>query len=318
MIQDTGLEPLRRWLTCDMSPVAIGALIGHPGFTDAARALNRVKVEAAADPVMAVLSRDAGHYVAASLAFSLHRGDGITLARLMAACTATRFMSPGRGRAMLGYLQHVGFLSRVAPRQGNAPAVFMPTQRFIEAWCGRMRRGLEAIAPLEPAVGGLLAHMGNNDVDIAFAQRRGDSILAGLAAATGHDSPFVRIFNHRLGGGRALALLLSRDAGEATFATASVPWALGDVARHCGISRVQARRLFNDAVAENLVHIDAGRLTWSEGARRLIVYGSAFEFASMLVSAAHTVTAFPDRFPECAWDRPPRPDKESGAQTLTA
>src|SRR6185312_7689149 len=104
MIRNTGLEPLRRWLSCDMSPAAVGSLVAHPGFTEAARALNRVKVEAAADPIMAVLSRDAGHYVAASLAFSLHRGAGVTLPRLKSACTETRLMSPGRARAMLGYL----------------------------------------------------------------------------------------------------------------------------------------------------------------------------------------------------------------------
>ena len=153
-----------------MSPEAVGGLVAHPRFTEAARALNRVKVEAAADPVMAVLSRDAGHYVAASLAFSLHRASsGITLPRLKAACAETRFMSPGRARAMLGYLRHVGFLSQVSPRQGQAAALYAPTPRFIAAWCGRMRRGLEAVAPLEPAVQVLLDQMDDPAVAIAFA-----------------------------------------------------------------------------------------------------------------------------------------------------
>ena len=285
-----------RWLSCDLTPQAAGGLVAHPNFTEAARALNRVKVEAAADPVMAVLSRDAGHYVAASPAFSLHRGAGITLPRLKAACAQTRFMSPGRARAMLGYLRHVGFLAQAAPRQGQAPALYVPTPRFIAAWCGRMRRGLEAVARLEPAVQRLLDRMDDPAVAVAFAQRRGDSLVAGLAAATGHDLPFVRIFNHRLGGGRALALLLSRDAGDGPFATASVPWALDDVARHCGISRIQARRLFDDALAEGLLAIADGRLTWLEPSRRFIAYGCAFEFAGMLVTAAATVTAFPDLF----------------------
>jgi hypothetical protein len=290
------LAPLRRWLDCDMSPATAAGLVAHPRFTEAARALNKVKVEAAADPVMAVLSRDAGHYVAASLAFALHRDGGLTLPRLKAACTATKFMSPGRARAMLGYLRHVGFVTQVSPRQGPAAAVYAPTPRFIAAWCGRMRRGLETTLPLEPAVRGLLERMDDPAVAIAFAQRRGETILAGLAAATGHDSPFVRIFNHRLGAGRAQALLLSRDEGEGSFGAASVPWALDDIVRHCGISRVQARRLFDDAQAEGLVRIADGRLTWLEPARRFIVYGTAFEFCSMLTSAAVTVTALPERF----------------------
>ena len=311
MIRDIDLEPLQRWLNCDMSPATIGGLVTRPGFTQAARALNKVKVEAAADPVMAVLSRDAGHYVAASLAFSLHResghpesgpegsgqqGSGITLPRLQAACVQTKFMSAGRARAMLAYLQYVGFLSQVSPRRRQSAAVYAPTPRFIEAWCGRMRRGLDAIAPLEPFLRPLIDRMDDPTVAVAFAQRRGDSIMAGLARGTGHELPFVRIFNHRLGGGRALALLLSRDTGAEPLATASVPWALADVMQHCGISRVQAKRLFADAVAEGLVAIEGGRLTWLEESRRLIAFGAAFEIASMLTSAAATVTAFPEVF----------------------
>lgn len=276
-----------------MSPATIGSLIAHPNFSEAARALNKVKVEAAKHPVMAVLSRDAGHYVAASLTFSLHRGGGITLPRLMVACVQSKFMSPGRARAMVGYLLHVGFLIRVTPRRGQAAAVYAPTERFIEAWCGRMRRGLEATLPLDPSVKVLLDRMDAPEVAIRFAQIRGETILAGLARATGHDSPFVRIFNHRLGGGRALALLLSCDAGEDPFATASVPWSLRDIVEHCGISRVQAKRLFADALAERLVHIEDGRLTWLESARQLIAYACAFEFASMLRSAAMTHLEFP-------------------------
>ncbi len=269
-----------------MSPAMAGGLAAHPRFTEAARALNRVKVEAAADPVMARLSRDAGHYVAAALVFTLHGRAGITLPRLQAACVETRFMSPGRARSLLGYLQHVGFLSKVSARQGQAAALYVPTQRFVDVWCNRMRRGLEATALLEPAVQGLLDRMDDQAVAMTFAQRRGDAILAGLARATGHDLPFVRIFNHRLGGGRALALLLSRDAGEGALASAPVPWALDDIVRQCGISRPQARRLFDDAVAEGLVSIDGGRLTWTETARQFIAYSAAFEFAGMLVSAA--------------------------------
>ncbi len=297
MIQGIDLGPLRRWLSCDMSPAMAGGLVAHPAFTKAARALNRVKVEAAADPVMAVLSRDAGHYVCAALAFSLHREAGITFPNLKAVCMASRFMSAGRARAMIGYLQHVGFLSQVSPRRGQVAAVYVPTSRFIEAWCGRMRRGLETVVALEPAVQGLLDHMDDPAVAVDFAQRRGDSILAGLARATGHDLPFVRIFNHRLGGGRAMALLLSRDAGEGGFATAPVPWALGDIVQHCGISRLQAKRLFDEAVAEGLVAIEGGELTWQDRARPFIAYSAAFEFAGLLVSAATTLAAFPDRFP---------------------
>ncbi len=159
-----------------------------------------------------------------------------------------------------------------------------------------MTRGLAAALPLEPALKGLLERMDDPAIAIAFAQRRGDSMRAGLAKARGHDLPFVRVFNHRLGGGRALALLLSRDTGDAPFATAPVPFALDEIVAHCGISRVQARRLFDEALAEGLVTIDNGRLTWLEPSRRHIIYGTPFEFASNLVSAAAMVSEMPEMF----------------------
>ncbi len=275
-----------------MSPAAASELAAHPKFTEAARALYKVKVEQSAYPVMAALSRDAGHYVAAALAFSLHRDGGITLSRLKAACAETRLMSPGRALSMLGYLLHVGVLSKVSEREGRKPAVYAPTQSFNLAWCGRMRHGLEAAALLEPAAWTVVHLMDDPVFAIAFAQRRGEAMLAGLASAVGHDLPFVRIFNHRLGGGRALALLLSRDAGEGAFAMASVPWAPAEIIQHCGISRMQAKRLFDDALSEGLVTIEGDRLTWTAVSRQFILYSCAFELIGLLCTAAAMLAEF--------------------------
>jgi hypothetical protein len=280
------VKPLEAWLSCDMSLASVTPLVGHPAFKAAARALNKVKVAAALHPDMSLVSKDAGHYVAAALTFTLHGEGGVSLPRLKAACADSKLMSAGRARALLGYWLHVGFLKPASPRRGKAAALYLPTERFIDAWCGRMRRGLEAAVLLEPALGRVVELMNDPTFAIAYSQIRGETILAGLARARGHDSPFARIFNHRLGGGRALALLLSRDVGEGSFASAPTPWSLSDIVEHCGVSRVQARRLFDDARAEGLVRIEDGQLTWLDEARTYILYATAFEFASMLRSAA--------------------------------
>lgn len=305
------VESLRPWLACRMSFAEAAALAAHPRFTEAARALYRVKVEAVSDPVLSLLSRDAGHYVAALLAFTLHETEagpaqgaeaGITLGRLQKACAETGLMSPGRARNMLNYLRHFHLVAQVALRNGQSAARYAPTTRFTMALLRRMRSGLEAIMPIEPAVRVLLDHMDDPDIATAFTRRRGQAVLSGLARAKGHDAPFVRIFNHRLGGGRALALLLSRDAGDGPFAAAPVTWSLDEIVQHCGISRVQARRLVNDALDEGLIRIEGGHLTWLAEARHFIVYGAAFEIASILVSAAMTVRDFPQSFPaSAAW-----------------
>lgn len=295
-MSNTDQGPLSHWLDCDMSLAAVSGLARHPHFAPAARALNKVKVEAALHHDMSLFSKDAGHYVAAALIFSLHTETGITLPRLKAACVESKLMSPGRARDLLGYWQHVGFLSLLSQRRGTEAAVYAPTNRFIDAWCGRMRRGLEAARLIEPSIASLLALMDDRQIAINYGRSRGATILEGLARASGHNSPFSRIFNHRLGGGRALALLLSRDAGEEAFASAPVPWSIDDIVAYCGISRVQARRLFDEALAEDLIHIEGDTLTWRDSARQHITYATAFEFASMLRSAAMILDALPDQF----------------------
>jgi len=288
-------NPLSHWRACDLSPRALGAVVARPQFTEAARALYRGKLDTAAqDPVMAGLFRDVGHYVIALWAFSLSRDGGdITLPRLKAVCARSRLMSPGRTRALLGYLQHVGYLSRVAPRVGQAAAVYAPTPRFVESWCRHMRCGLQAAAILEPAAQTLLERMDDPatgpGLALAFAQIQGEIILAGVSSFDDdalHDLPFMRIFSHRLGGGRVMSLLLSRDEGPEPIGTASVQVTIEEVVRSAGISRLQARRLFEDAVSEGLVRIEDGRLTWLEGARGHINFTAAFEFSSLLASGA--------------------------------
>lgn len=285
-------EALTQWLECDMSPSAVGRLVDHPSFTQAARALNRVKVEAALHPVMSLFSKDAGHYVAAAMCFSLHGNGGITLPRLKAASATSRLMSAGRARALLGYWVHVGFLSVESHRQGRDAARFIPTERFVDAWCGRMRSGLASAAQLEASVDAVLTMMHDRRILVSYSQVRGETVLAGLARAEGHESSFARIFNHRVGGGRALALLLSRDAHGASLASGPIAFSVQEISEHCKISRIQARRLFDAAEAEGLIGIKDGALTFSEAARRHITYATAFEFASMLRSAAVTLKAF--------------------------
>lgn len=295
---DMAVNPLARWQACDLSPEALGAVMADPRFSEAARALYRGKLKTAEDKVMAGLFRDVGHYVVALWAFSLWRDGPITLPRLTAACAQSRLMSPGRTRALMGYLQHVGYLSLVSPRSGRAAAAYAPTPRFIDAWGRHMRSGLEAAALLEPAADDLLARMDAPETGpalaLAFAQIQGEIILAGLShvdAAVLHDLPFMRIFNHRLGGGRVLSFLLAHDEGDAPIGTAPVAFIPDQVMRSAGISRLQARRLFDDAVSEGLLRIENGQLTWLDSGRGYAQFTAAFEFTSLLASAATALSA---------------------------
>ena len=280
-------------LPAELSMEAVGGLMARPGFARAVRTLYRGKIATVAeDPVMASLFRDAGHYVVTLLAFLLaHDEEGITLARLKAVCAGSRLMSPGRVRALLGYLEHVGFVDQVTARTGNQAAVYRPAPRFVDAWCRHMRSGLEAAAIIDDAAGALLARMDEPGVAVQFARAQGGIITAAIFGQDwGDDMPFVRIFQHRLGGGRAMTALVASEADDGELAGQAVSFSLTAVAEMSGISRVQARRLFDDAQAAGLVVIEDGHLRWAPETQGLIAFNAGFELAA-LKAAARTVAA---------------------------
>ena len=294
----TNLEPLLRWQTADAgSDTTLGGLVAHPKFGAAVRALFRGKVGTAErDRVMAGLFVDAGHYLAALWAFSLHRSGGLTLPRLKEACVASRLMSPGRTRALLIHLLHVGYLVQIAPDRGRIPARYAPTDRFAAAWSRHMRSSLEAAVLVEPAAQPVLDRLDRPDVAASFASHQGEAILRMISASTTHDTPFVRIFVQRVGGGQILAHLLSQGSENEAVPSAPTPFSIADLARRVDVSRIHVKRLLDDAVREEVVRIGDGGLTWTDGARSFILFSCAFEFACLLESAAKTVDSHPDQF----------------------
>ncbi len=281
-------------LPAELSMEAVGGLMMRPGFARAVRTLYRGKIDTVAeDPVMASLFRDAGHYVVTLLAFLLaHDEEGITLARLKAVCAGSRLMSPGRVRALLGYLEHVGFVDQVTARTGNQAAVYRPAPRFVDAWCRHMRSGLEAAAIIDEGAQAVLARMDEPGLAVSFARVQGGIISAAIFGQDwGDDMPFVRIFQHRLGGGRAMTGLIAAEDDDGDLAGQAVPFSLTQVAEMSGISRVQARRLFEDAQGAGLVVIEDGRLRWAPQTQGLIAFNAGFELAALLAAAQKTVKA---------------------------
>ena len=302
-----GLDQLLRWRTEDAaSEEALGQLIAHPRFPAAIRTLFRGKVDTAdQDKVMAGLFRDAGHYLAALWAFSLHRAGDLTLPRLKETCVASKLMSPGRTRALLLQLIHAGYLAQISPDRGRIPARYAPTTRFVDAWARHMRYGLEAASLIEPAARLVLDRMKDSGVASTFARHQGETILQTLSTSSLHDTPFVRIFVQRFGGGQIFAHLMSLGRENEAVPSAPTPFSIADLARRVEVSRVHVKRLLDDAEREGVVRIGPEGLTWGDGAKGFITFYCAFEFACLLGSAAATVDSHPDLFAlpgsEAAW-----------------
>jgi hypothetical protein len=89
-------------------------LMDNPRFADAVRALaSNMMAAGAGDKKLDGIFKDAGRYVAAMLAIHLHTSGGLTLPRLKELCKAFGFLSPGRARAMLIYLQYLGYVELI-------------------------------------------------------------------------------------------------------------------------------------------------------------------------------------------------------------
>jgi hypothetical protein len=123
----------------DAAGARAGELARHPRFP----ALGE------ADKALDGVFKDAGRYMTAMCALHLHLSGGLTLPRLKEACGTSGFLSPGRARAMLHYLRHLGYFAPV----GETPMRYVPTESFVSAWGAHQRAALEAARIVEPAAG---------------------------------------------------------------------------------------------------------------------------------------------------------------------
>jgi len=283
--------PLSRWAPGENPEANYAYITTHPRFQEAIRELHRGKVATVAeDKSMIGIFRDAGHYLATLWALSLHAEGNLTLPRLKSVCSTSRQLSPGRSRALLFYLQHVGYIIQTSPDRGTVAARYAVTPRFVESWSRHLRAGLLAAGMIEPAVLTLIERM-ERDPRIAaiFTKVHGDTILQALTNATYPiTTPMQRIFQARAGAGMILSLLVS-EADPDWRSPAIHP--ISELAPRVGVSRMHVKRLFQDAESEGLLHRDRDFFIWSESARTFLSYVTTMEFTVLLACAATAISA---------------------------
>ena len=282
---------LASWAPTEDPEANYGRIMTHPEFASAMRALFRGKARAVTENRLLIgLFRDAGHYLATLWALSLDAEGRLTLPQLKSVCSASGLLSPGRSRALLIYLQHVGYVVCNSPDRGAMPALYAATPRFLEDWNRHLCDGLRAASPIEPRLRALIARMeSNHEVARLFARYHGDTILRAICAVPIVPSPPLhQVFHERAGGGMVFSLLMSETG---TDWKAPIIHSIADLAAQSGVSRTHIKRMFRDAEREDLLRRDGHHWAWSERARHHISFLCALEFAVLLSTAATTVFA---------------------------
>jgi hypothetical protein len=151
------------------------------------------------------------------------------------------FTSPGRARALLIELRHVGFVEETTPARGTQPALYRATRPFLDAWFVHLGAALEAARLVEPALGAFLARTDDPAVADSFIYRHGEGLLAS-SRVSNFDIPYFRVFLHRHGGGQLVSTLLTTSPGRRVPA-ARAGAAVGRGGRDLGGEHARLHRL---------------------------------------------------------------------------
>ncbi len=244
-----------------------------------------------ADRLLDGVLKDAGRNVAALCALYLHFTGGLTLPRLKSLCASFGFISAGRARALLLYLRYLGFVERATTHKKGAPALYVPTQRFLDTWRDHQRATLSAVQILEPSVGLLLDRFDEPGMFESFSKKLCEAFLD-TAHKTDVNAPYFRVFLHRNAGIQIVHALISEGAGDTFPPVRPIPFSLSATARRFRVSRIHVRRLVDAAEHEGLLrYSDEGTVTLEPAGRRTIDYVFATQMIRFLTVAARTMKA---------------------------
>jgi len=282
-----------RWDTgAEISAENFASLRADPRYAKAVRTFAGNMLAAGdADRLLDGILKDAGRNVAALCAAYLHFTGGLTLPRLKALCASFGFISPGRARALLLYLRYLGFVERATTHKKGAPALYMPTPRFLDTWRDHQRAVLNAVQILEPSVGLLLDRFDEPGVFEAFSRNLCEAFLD-TARQTDLNAPYIRVFMHRNAGIQIIHALLSSDADDAFPPVQPIPFSLSAAARRFRVSRIHVRRLVDAAEREGLLrYSNDGAITLEPAGREVIDTVFATQMIRFLAVAARTMKA---------------------------
>ena len=288
---------LMRWDTgAEIGAESYARLRADPRYPKAVRTFAGNMLAAGdVDRLLDGILKDAGRNVAALCAVHLHFTGGLTLPRLKALCASFGLVSPGRARALLLYLRYLGFVERSTMHKKGAPALYVPTQRFLDTWRDHQRAVLNAVQILEPAIGLLIDRFDEPGVFETYSKTLCEAFLD-AAQQTNVDTAYFRVFMHRNAGIQIIHALLCADGDDSFPPTRAIPFSLSATARRFRVSRIHVRRLIDAAEQEGLLHFShGGAIVLQEAGRKTIDFVFATQMIRFLMVAGRTMKAGQDQ-----------------------
>ncbi len=289
------LAALLQWDTgATITPESYARLRAHPRYGEAVRRFAANMLAAGdADRTLDGILKDAGRNVGALCASYLHVTGGLTLPRLKEMCAGFGLVSAGRARALLFYMQYLGYVERSTRRRRGGPAAYPATQRFLDTWRNHQRAVLEAIEVLEPSVALVLDRFDQPGVFEAYTAELGAGFLQSVPQ-TDVNMAYFRIFMHRNAGIQIVHSLLV-DSGEGAFPPMEpIPVSQSALARRFGVSRAHISRLLEAAAAAKLVRLEpAGSVQFEAEGRAQLDFVFATQMIRFLITVARTLKARP-------------------------
>ncbi len=265
----------------------------RPGFPVAMRTLAANMMQArSSSSELRRLFKDAGHYVAAMLAVYLHLTGGLTMPNLKLFCARTGFLSPGRARAVLLYMQYCGFVEPIASLRQGKSAQWRVRQSVIDAWLVHLRQALEAAALVESEARLILDRFDDPAVAQAFAVIHSEILQVAAKATPGEIATINAHFMQRRAGSAVLSTIIAGQDARAFQAREPFNLPIVATARNFGVTRLHLRRMIRDArEAGLLVDRPDGALSFTAQAHKELCALYSGQIVCLLEAAAKTAIA---------------------------
>jgi hypothetical protein len=291
----------------DLSGMRV-ALRRRPEYPDAARRLAaNMLADAAEDPALGGLLRDAGRTVAALSAVCLGASSGLTLAGLKGFIAGFGLVSAGRAQALLNLMRHLRY---VRPDGGSAcPPTYSLTPAFLASYARHEVSLLDAVSVVEPAARQLVWGLEAPGVLQTLALEQGRTFIAGSGEM--HDfEAWYRIFMHRLAGIQVLHALVAR--ADSFPPAGPIAASATELARRFQVSRVHVTRMLRDGAEHGFLVYEPGTVRFTQAGLEALDWLYASRLAIHLACAARTLKAHPALCPQASQD-PGRGDQKCSA-----
>lgn len=248
---------------------------------------------AATDKRVDGIFKDMGRYGAAVWSLYLHLTGGLTLPRLKEICARSKLLSPGRARALLIYLQLIGYV-KAAPKTSAGPTRYIPNPALVTALKAQALLGLKALVVIDPNFALVIDHIDEPEVFRALMVAFGEGAI-NTSMAVDQNSPFLTIFTMRNAGMQLLHLMLLADVeADHKPPARKVRFSIAAAAKQLNVARSHLARILGLAEkAKLLSHEDDGSFLLSEQLRHDADLVLCLQIVGYAICAAHAYEHIP-------------------------